>query len=239
LRTLFGRHNWSTVIKGRLALMDGKTQRWEMVGVQNVWFDAVVLMPITDNQPSFTEPAPVMLGRPDVRHVLRTPCSLMLVKADAVELAPLSLPANEPVTEAVPPLLGNTNPTSPVLLVSMLWPEKVTVLLAIELGVHLAVHVEDVGVLAAPRAEQALETRENVSMEVAPVTVETFDPLVVQLEAAIVTVTVSELVPPFCNGGSKITVPVPEQLMAPVATTIAVVDELADGEVLVVDGEVL
>jgi len=121
----------------------------------------------------------------------------------------------------------------------MLWPEKVTVLLAIELGVHRAVQVEDVGVLAAPRAEQALETRENVSMEVAPVTVETFDPLVVQLEAAIVTVTVSELVPPFCNGGSKVTVPVPEQLMVPVATTIAVVDELADGEVLVVDGEVL
>ncbi len=53
----------------------------------------------------------------------------------------MSLPAKEPVTEVVPPLLGNTNPTSPALLVSMLWPEKVIMLFAIELGVHRAVHV--------------------------------------------------------------------------------------------------
>jgi len=156
-----------------------------------------------------------------------------------VELAPLSLPANEPVTEAVPPLLGNTNPTSPALLDSMLWPENVTVLFAIELGIHRAVHVEEVGVLAAPRAEQALEARENVKVEVAPVTAETFDPLVVQLEAAIVTVTVSELVPPFCSGGSKVTVPLPEQVTVPVAMAIAAVDELVEGEPLVVDVEVL
>ena len=76
-----------------------------------------------------------------------------------MELAPWSLPAKEPVTEAVPPLLGNTNPTSPALLVTMRWPEKVTMLLAIELGVHRAVHVggdPDEG-CDAPRTEQALD----------------------------------------------------------------------------------
>jgi len=72
-----------------------------------------------------------------------------------MELAPLSLPAKEPDTVAVPPLLGKTNPTSPALSIAMLWPENVTVLFAIELGVHRAVHVEGVGVLDAPRTEQA------------------------------------------------------------------------------------
>ncbi|MGA8682648.1 MAG: hypothetical protein ABSB54_19635 [Acidimicrobiales bacterium] len=71
-------------------------------------------------------------------------------------------------------------------------------------------------------------------MEVAPVTLETFDPLVVQVEAAIVIVTVSTgLVPLFCSGGSNVTVPVPEQLMPPVATVGALVDELVDVELLV------
>ena len=69
---------------------------------------------------------------------------------------------------------------------------------------------------------------------VAPVTLETFDPLVVQVEAAIVIVAVSGLVPPFCSGGSKVTVPVPEQMMLPVATVGALVDELVDVELLVV-----
>ena len=77
-------------------------------------------------------------------------------------------------------------------------------------------------------------------MEVAPVTLETFDPLVVQVEAAIVIVTVSTgLVPLFCSGGSNVTVPVPEQLMPPVATVGALVDELVDVELLVVDVELL
>jgi len=69
---------------------------------------------------------------------------------------------------------------------------------------------------------------------VAPVTLETFDPLVVQVEAAIVIVAVSGLVPPFCSGGSKVTVPVPEQVMLPVATVGALVVELVDVELLVV-----
>ncbi len=74
-------------------------------------------------------------------------------------------------------------------------------------------------------------------MEVAPVTLETFDPLVVQVEAAIVIVTVSTgLVPLFCSGGSNVTVPVPEQLMPPVATVGALVDELVDVELLVASG---
>jgi len=80
-----------------------------------------------------------------------------LVKEDALELAPLSLPANEPVTEAVPPLPGNSNPTSPALLVVRLEPEKVIVLLAIELGVHRAVHVDPVLDFAPPSCEQALD----------------------------------------------------------------------------------
>jgi hypothetical protein len=82
----------------------------------------------------------------------------MSVYVDALEPAPPSLPAKEPVTGALPPLLGNTNPTSPALLVSMLWPEKVTMLFAIELGVHRAVHVggPDAG-FDVPRAEQALD----------------------------------------------------------------------------------
>ncbi len=71
-------------------------------------------------------------------------------------------------------------------------------------------------------------------MVVAPVTLETFDPLVVQVEAAIVIVAVSGLVPPFCSDGSKVTVPVPEQMMLPVATVGALVDELVDVELLVV-----
>jgi hypothetical protein len=74
---------------------------------------------------------------------------------------------------------------------------------------------------------------------VAPVTLETFDPLVVQVEAAIAIVTVSGLVPPFCSGGSNVTVPVPEQVTLPVATVGALVDELVDVELLVVDVELL
>jgi len=77
-------------------------------------------------------------------------------------------------------------------------------------------------------------------VDVAPVTWETFDPLVVQAEAAIVTVTVSGLVVPlFCSGGSNVTVPVPEQVTFPVATTGALVDELLGVELLVVDFEPL
>ncbi len=76
-------------------------------------------------------------------------------------------------------------------------------------------------------------------MEVAPVTFEMFDPLVVQLEAAIVIATVSGLLPPFCSGGSNVTVPVPEQVTLPVATVDALVDELVDDELLVVDVELL
>lgn len=75
-----------------------------------------------------------------------------------MEPAPLSLPAKEPVTEAVPPLLGNTNPMSPALLVAMRWPEKVTMLFAIELGVHRAVQVGGPDAeFDVPRTEQALE----------------------------------------------------------------------------------
>ncbi len=76
-------------------------------------------------------------------------------------------------------------------------------------------------------------------MEVAPVTLETFDPLVVQVEAAIVTVTVSGLVPPFCRGGSNVIVPVPEQVTLPVATVGSLGDELVDVELLVADIELL
>jgi hypothetical protein len=77
-------------------------------------------------------------------------------------------------------------------------------------------------------------------VEVAPVTLETFDPLVVQVEAAIAIVTFSTgLVPPFCNGGSNVTLPVPEQVMPPVATFGALVDELVDVDLLVVDVELL
>lgn len=69
---------------------------------------------------------------------------------------------------------------------------------------------------------------------------ETFDPLVVQLVAAIVIVTVStEVVPPFWSGGSNVTVPFPEQVTLPVATVGAVVDELVDVDGLVVDVELL
>jgi len=72
----------------------------------------------------------------------------------------LSLPAKEPVTEVVPPLLGNTNPTSPALLVTMRWPEKVTMLFAIELGVHRAVHVGGPDAeFDVPRTRQALDAR--------------------------------------------------------------------------------
>ena len=86
-------------------------------------------------------PVPDRLGRPDVLQVLRTSLSVMSVKADAVEVEPWSLPAKEPLTDAVPSLLGNSNPMSPALLVARLAPEKVTSLLAIELGVHCPVHV--------------------------------------------------------------------------------------------------
>ena len=73
----------------------------------------------------------------------------------------------------------------------------------------------------------------------APVTWETFDPLVVQVEAAIEIVTVSGLDPPFCRGGSNVILPVPEQVTLPVATVGALGDELVDVELLVVDVELL
>ena len=145
----------------------------------------------------------------------------------------MSVPAKEPVTEAVPPLLGNTKPTSLVLLVSILWPEKVTTLLAIELGVHRAVQLGDPDAASdVARTAQALDGSETVSVEVPPVTLETSDALVVQVDAAIAIVTVSGLVPPFCRGGSKVTVPVPEQVTDPVATVGVIVDELVGVELL-------
>ena len=57
-------------------------------------------------------------------------------RAVAVEPAPWSAPANEPVTLAPPPALGSANPTSPELLDVPLYPENVSTLGRIVKGVR-------------------------------------------------------------------------------------------------------
>jgi len=60
-----------------------------------------------------------------------------LVYTDAVEWAPLSEPANDPVTVAVPPGPGTVRPRSPAPLGPATDPENDAVVGAIELGVHV------------------------------------------------------------------------------------------------------
>ena len=61
----------------------------------------------------------------------------MFVYTVAVERAPWSVPAKEPVTAAVPPALGTVNPASPTLFYTKEKPENDAVVLWIEPGFHV------------------------------------------------------------------------------------------------------
>jgi len=109
--------------------------------------------------------------------VARSSDSGKLVYADAVEWAPLSAPANDPVTVAVPPGPGTAKPRSPALLGPVADPENDTVVGAMELGVHVMT-VPFPGPLPSTLAQPLVGTS-TVVTAVPETTWATSDPVVV------------------------------------------------------------
>jgi hypothetical protein len=147
--------------------------------------------------------------------------------AVAVDPAPRSDPENEPVTLAVPPWLGSANPTSPELLEVPPYPENVSTLGRIVEGVQA---IWMVRAREVSRAVQEFVALEIVVDSVAPVTVGTFEPLVVH-PAAAKAMTVDSALPPFVvSGGENVSEPVMlVQVTSPLASVSVVVGGAALG----------
>jgi hypothetical protein len=117
----------------------------------------------------------------------------------------LSEPANDPVTLAVPPGLGNVNPPAPEGLELTLYSEKVMTLGWMLAGVQLALMVRD---LKVSTRLQAFDMLEIVVVTLPLVTPGTFDPDVVHL-VAVKTMTVDKALPPLAvSRGEKASAPV-------------------------------
>ena len=117
---------------------------------------------------------------------------------------PRSEPANEPVTVAEPPGLGNENPPLPAGVDAMLYPENVTVL-GVAPELQPMVRATDRRVSTPLHALVGLVSVTFVDPE--PM-VETSEPVVVHPVALRVMVADSGLVPVAVRGGEKASPPV-------------------------------
>jgi hypothetical protein len=142
----------------------------------------------------------------------------------AIELAPLSEPAKDPVTLAVPPGLGKVNPPAPERDELKLYSEKLMTLARIFAGVQVALTVRD---LKVSTRLQAFDVLDIVVVTLPLVTVGTFDPDVVH-PVAFKAIAVDKVLPPLVvSRGENARPPVRwVHVTLPVATVAGLESEL-------------
>jgi hypothetical protein len=129
---------------------------------------------------------------------------------------PWSLPAKDPVTDALPPVFGIVNPSCPALFCRKLKPENDAEVECTDFGVHARVGAKRFEDTTPPHAFVGDRT---TSVRPPPFTCLTFDFDVVQALAWIVHVIFSGFVPPLRSGGEREIDPVTFRYVTlPVAT---------------------
>jgi hypothetical protein len=156
------------------------------------------------------------------------------------DAAPLSEPAKDPATVAVPPEAGSPKPMWLAASFTMAYPENETTLAWVVLGAQVMATASG---LELSRLVQPLVVLWMVVVAVPLCTTDTLDPVVVHPDALSAIDVVSGLVPELVSGGLKVTVPVTlVHVIEPVATVppASVVGVAAwPANVVVVVGEVV